>query len=469
MVVVWGFAGCTSENTKAATSSAPTMPSTTSAPTKPAAIAYINAACRRFFSLDPLEADGETSADIRRFARRRQGAVNEALRALKGLRLPPADLALGTQVDTGLRSAQSAIGQLVDLPATAVHATAAQIAVAASSQEQLGIVAITLVQYGAKSCLPTDVEPPDPSPANAAPFLEVRPEIVIPVGDALSNNFFIVADDSGAFVVMRRSREVVMIDAATNTIRWRTSLGASRPERIVLDRDRVWVRADDRWLLVRKTDGHIVRTFAATPYASTTETFYPAVAATDGVWECNGTNLFHFDRELGPDRSLPIAPGCASLDISNNESIVVLTREPRRAEFRVILVDPIVGRVVKESPIPKATGEHLLFSLDDGTNVSVGRQAIGVLHGDRDTGVVKTLSRTGKPGDGCANGTVVWVSYPDERRVLRIDTATMDANEFLAGPGAIGVGCTADTVWVTNSDDGTVMRFNVKTWPPAKA
>src|SRR5262245_40798739 len=85
-------AGCASSDDATDSTNVPetSAHATTSSvvPSKAAAIAYIDAACQRFFSLDPLNPAAANTGELRAKARQRAAAIDEARRALKDVPLP---------------------------------------------------------------------------------------------------------------------------------------------------------------------------------------------------------------------------------------------------------------------------------------------------------------------------------------------------------------------------------------------
>ena len=57
-----------------------------------------------------------------------------------------------------------------------------------------------------------------------------------------------------------------------------------------------------------------------------------------------------------------------------------------------------------------------------------------------------------------------WTTREGEQVVVRIDAESLRVEELAAGPGANAVAVVDGTLWVSNSDAGTVMRFDVDPW-----
>jgi hypothetical protein len=57
-----------------------------------------------------------------------------------------------------------------------------------------------------------------------------------------------------------------------------------------------------------------------------------------------------------------------------------------------------------------------------------------------------------------------WTTRESEQVVVRIDAESLRVEEFSAGPGVNAVAVADGTLWASNSDAGTVMRFDVDPW-----
>jgi streptogramin lyase len=57
-----------------------------------------------------------------------------------------------------------------------------------------------------------------------------------------------------------------------------------------------------------------------------------------------------------------------------------------------------------------------------------------------------------------------WTTRESEQVVVRIDAESLRVEEFAAGPGVNAVAVADGTLWASNSDAGTVMRFDVDPW-----
>ena len=57
-----------------------------------------------------------------------------------------------------------------------------------------------------------------------------------------------------------------------------------------------------------------------------------------------------------------------------------------------------------------------------------------------------------------------WTTCEAEQVVVRIDAESLVVEELAAGPGVDALAVADGTLWVSNSDAGTVMRFDVEPW-----
>jgi hypothetical protein len=190
-----GASGRDAPRSESATTAAPTT--SAPAPTKAGAIAYIDAACQRFFSLDPVDPAADTNRELVAKAKRRTAAIMEARRALTNLPLPPADHAIETKASEALEVAGSAVAQLVDVPADDRPVAAPHYDLMRTAQDALTELAVALIGYGAQGCVPEYVNTTSPPPADAGTLVDLRPTIVVRVSEALGNNALIEADAEG--------------------------------------------------------------------------------------------------------------------------------------------------------------------------------------------------------------------------------------------------------------------------------
>jgi YVTN family beta-propeller protein len=119
------------------------------------------------------------------------------------------------------------------------------------------------------------------------------------------------------------------------------------------------------------------------------------------------------------------------------------------------------------------------FPLDDRTptGIAVGFGAVWVAHGlrgqisrvDPQFGQVTWTTTVGSAAFGSPNGSValdpssVWAVFGDST-LARLDPAGGVVGEGIAGSQPAGIAVAADSVWVTNSADATVQRFNSSTF-----
>jgi len=171
------------------------------------------------------------------------------------------------------------------------------------------------------------------------------------------------------------------------------------------------------------------------------------------------------------------------------------------------IIDPSSNAIVAEVPVgirpgPVAAGDGSVWvgNLDDRTltridgarrtavatisldnrtptGIAVGRGAVWVAHGvlgeisrvDPQFGQVTRKTTVGGTAFGSPSGSValdpssVWAVFGDST-LARLDAAGDVLEEGLAGSQPAGIVVAADSVWVTNSADATVQRFNSSTF-----
>ena len=111
------------------------------------------------------------------------------------------------------------------------------------------------------------------------------------------------------------------------------------------------------------------------------------------------------------------------------------------------------------------------------TGIAVGHDAVWVAHGIRGeisrvdpqfgqiTGTTKVAGTAfGAPnGSVAADSSAVWAAFGDST-LARLNVAGDVLGEGLAGSQPAGIVVATDSVWVTNSGDATVQRFNTETF-----
>jgi hypothetical protein len=433
-------------------------------PTKAGAIAYIDAACQRFFSLDPLNPEAATNGELRTKARQRVAAIEEASRALEVVPLPSADRELAVKTSQALQVAKSAVEQLVDLPADAGAVAAPDYELMRASQEALTELAIALIDYGAQRCVPATADQPEPPPPDAGELIDVTPVAVVPVTDVLGNNALVEADTTGAFIGLLRRREVVKISATGNEVEWRAPTGDAGPEALAVADEVLWVRTRSSLQGLDAASGKTLRSVDLPPYRSADGSFFGIVAAKNRVWECRGPEV----RAIDVDREVTVwttAVGgrCTAMSDAGDDLVVVVAGEGVENErVRLAKAD---GRVAARSDVATSVAS---------TNASVDLSSAVVYLAVRGGPVTVDLESLdvrataarggGQPNASCLGAGALWYVMEGERRIVRYEPESGSLKEFLAGPGANELACTESTLWVTNSDAGTVSRYEIVPW-----
>jgi hypothetical protein len=465
-LVVGACAGSTrrsaAEDERGATST--TVTTAPPVPTKAQAIAYIDAACQRFFSLDPIDPGASTNRELVAKAKRRAAAIAEARQALTGLPLPPADIAIASKATEALEVASSAVDQLVGVRADGRPVAAADYDLMRSSQDALTELALALIRYGAKGCVPQYVNTTAPPPPDAGRLVDVRPTVVVRVSEVLANNALIEADTSGAYVGVVRTREVVKVASATNKVVWRASTGDAGPEALVAANDVVWARTRSSLVSFDPATGRRLKLIPVPPYPSAAGNVFGLVVSSTRVWECRGPEV----RAIDPSGerivwSVTVDGRCTALADAGDDLVVIVAGEGA-ANGRL--------RIAKSSGRIVARGREPTRVASTTATVDIARHRLylalrgGPVITDLDSlAIVSVRHRAGGlPNASCLAGDGLFFIIEAERRVLRYDVARGALDEFVAGPGANDLACAGGALWVTNSDAGTVTRYQVEPW-----
>jgi YVTN family beta-propeller protein len=207
-----------------------------------------------------------------------------------------------------------------------------------------------------------------------------------------------------------------------------------------------------------------------------------------------------------------VLAGAAAALLAVVAAVVLLGRDARTGlsgvgANSVGIVDPETNAIVAQVPVgirpgPVAAGDGSVWvgNLDDRTltridgaersvvatvpldnrtptGIAVGLGAVWVAHGlrgeisrvDPQFGQVTETTTVGGTAFGSPNGSValdpssVWAVFGDST-LARLDAAGGVLEEGLAGSQPAGIVVAADSVWVTNSADASVQRFNSSTF-----
>lgn len=429
---------------------------TQAATTRSESTAAVNAACTEFYRLEPLDpGPSPTVEDLRAFARGRLDAIEVTLQQIDRIPLRPADRHLAELARNNFAAARGVYRQVLDAPASTPRSEIDRLS--GIGQRLVIEVADALIDYGATSCVPPVLEPPAPAGDGAGPIVKLPAERVIRVGDPLVDDKSVAADRHSVWVALGREPSVVRIDPATDRIVARIAMPSpiTYPIRLV-DGD-VWVATQTQLLRIDRATNTVDRRFDLDGLGQPDSCF----AVTDRwLWACDRDVLHRVNlrtRRRGTDVALP---GGAQVLTSAGDHLTVAHKlgDARSRSFAVARVDVDSGALGASMSAPVDSSWGMTETPDGRIFLDSGGRIVE-LDVERSK-VVHSIERAGLAGNQMALvGDTLWVTRPDEQRLVRFDLGTESLSEVRAGPGVNGIAYGHGAVWASNSDAGTVMRF----------
>lgn len=444
--------GCANSSRADDTSAAPrsttsaAVITTTNAPTREAALAVIGDACQRFFEEDAHLDRSDTPEAIAEFVRARRAMLSDTIDVVDSINLPP-DLAELQPKVRQLLAGALAIYESPDAADTTDGRTQAE--------DLIRQAAVTVFAAGAGGCTPpARSEGPAPTADDAGPLLPLQPVATIVMGPAGVDDNRIVADETSVWVGLRNIHQLVRIDPATNEVVARVDLGGSPSGLPTLIDGYAWVDTPTEIIRIDPATNAIDRRFPRSGLGSGGTNI---VAFTrDEIYTCTQGTLNVMDPRNGSMiRQVPTGVPCYWVSAIDGEVWVSLTNGGP-----VSRVDPATGRVITTVDWPG--GQFKAF--DDGTlrwlitedQIVAFDGSTGAVLGSATRSGIDTLQAS-------AGGRSFWFTAAPEQRAIRASPVdgTVRLEEIAAGYGANAVAYHDGTVWVANSDAGTVMRFDV--------
>jgi len=202
------------------------------------------------------------------------------------------------------------------------------------------------------------------------------------------------------------------------------------------------------------------------PYASAAGNYFGLVASASRVWECRGPQVRAIDQTTEQIAwTSTLAGRCTALVDASDDLIVIVAGEGAANER--VRIAKSTGRILARDRTPTAVA---------GTNATVDQERRrlylpirgGIVTTDVDSLKIRSVRTRGGglPDASCLSNDALFFVIQSERRVLRYDIVRRALDEFVGGPGANDVACSDGTLWVTNSDAGTVTRYQVEPWTP---
>jgi len=436
--VLVACSGCNDGSTATATTS------TTLKATLTAAIATINASCRRFVrgiadQPEPVGAD-----DYQRLATSRLENIEAADRDLANAAFPPSFESLRRDVAAHLDEATAIFQGITDVTDLDALAQSRR-----RGDDVLRQVAILFYRAGALDCV---AAPPDrspvPSPPEAGELLTRAPVATISVGPPGADANRIVATTDGVWVGLKNGQGLRRIDPATNLVAADIPLDGAPGSWLVALDGLVWAATPAEVVGVSMTTDRVDVRYprGALGYDASFVDIAPGTVSSCTTGVLNQVDL----RTGAPLRSVEVAPGCQGVASLGGRWWVT-------ADGGVpVRIDPQSGAELARATDAVGTmvpGDGMLFVYDESTIARL----------DPDTGEV--LGKVVRPGcqplQPAVGGGALWLACEAEQRVIRVDAATMAVVELRAGNGANAAAYADGTLWVANSDAATVMRFDV--------
>ena len=384
------------------------------------------------------------------YARQRIAALDAGLVGVNSVPLPPTSRSLRELVRNNIASAKAIYSQVAALPADAAPASTA--AVFRSAGQLVVETAVALIDYGATSCAPPADEPAAPPGQGAGRLLAVKPTAVITVNDPLLDNKSIIADRHAVWVAVARAPAVVRIDPKTNAVVARVPVPSHITQQIQLIDGKVWI----------PTDTDLVRIDEATNRIDW-QIGLESLAPPDSAFTVHGV-LHRIDipsRRRAPD--VPLPGSCQSVT-SAGHHVTVAAGIPNHG-IVISRIDATTGALGARIHVPASSVWGMLEAPDGRVFVDASSDSNRLEELDVDHGrVVHSILRDGTEGNQLAFADgALWVTRPDEQRLVRYDLTTGRLEEVQAGPGVNGVAVAGGSA--TNSDAGTVARYEAAPEP----
>lgn len=448
-------AACTQSGGDARVSTGETVDAGATA-TRSESVAAVNAACTEFYRFEPLDPGPQpTVDDLRAFARGRITAIGAALRQVDAVPLRPRDRHLSELSRNNFAAALDVYRQLLAAPDSTPREEIDRLS--DTGQRRVIEVAVAMVDYGATSCVPQVLERPAPAGAGAGPLVRRPPDRVVRVGDPLVDDKSVVADRNSVWVGLGREPSVVRIDPVTDRIVARIAMPSTITWPIRLVDGDVWVPTETQLLRIDGTTNAIDRRFELDGLGPPDSCF---TVAGRWLWVCDRDVLHRVDIRTGRRGADVALPGGAQALTSAEDHLTVAHQvgDARSRSFAVARLDPASGRIGPSMVSPVGSSWGMTEAKDGRIFLDSGGRIVELdLERSR---VVHSIDRAGLPGNQMALvGGTLWVTRPDEQRLVRYDLEAGSLSEVRAGPGVNGIAYGHGAVWAANSDAGTVSRF----------
>lgn len=442
-------AGCddSTVNSSPSTTTPSSVTTTTLAPTEDQGIEDINAACRAFLAGDAKSDPNATGPEeIRAFADARIALIEAAKASLATARFPDSMVHLRRE-----------IGQMLDgalvLYQNAATAESDQLGpLRAQAEDLIRQVAVTFLQEGAQDCVPTVRErAPAPLAADAGELLPRAPVATITVGPPGVDDNRVVADTHAVWVGLKNLHQMVRIDPATNTVVANIDLGDAPSGGPAIVDGYLWIDTPQEIIRIDPATNTIDRRFPRGDLGYGDG--FPVHFTRDELYTCvQGVLHVTSPTDGSPIRAVTLPTGCIGAATDGRRFWVAST-----GPSSLMRIDPVSGDVLVSVPEAGLSGMALV-----GDSVWAYRGST-IMQFDADTGkLLGTATRSDidvlqyTPGGGA-----YWITSSSNQRAIRVDAATMKVTELEAGAGANAIAYFDGTVWIANSDAGTVMRYDV--------
>jgi hypothetical protein len=423
--------------------------------TRAEAIAEMEANCTRIYGeLAELPRDLTTPAGILDYADAMDEIVGRAIVLTDQSTIPRRDADVVRRVRAELESAQAVL----------LRRTAGMsLDDIGQFEEHLRRAASQLVDYGADACLPPPrVTDPETPPPGAGERVVLEPTAVVTVGPVGVDNNRIAAGAGAVWVGLKNGNALVRIDPADNRVVATIPIEQSPSGQIVVAGGYVWssgerglVRVDPR---TNTVDRVIPRSVLGTGSADR------VWVTSDAIWSCaSGTGVVRRSQlrtgRVVAEVQLPTT--CFEL-AADTEDVWIGGISFEADQSWLHHVDARTNELTASLAIPD--GGRLPVAGDGAVWLDT---VVGAMRITQDaTGVLAIVGRpAGDVSFVSAFGSgAFWTTRESEQVVVRVDAGSLEVEEFAAGPGVNGVAVADGTLWVNNSDAGTVMRFDVDPW-----
>ncbi len=390
------------------------------------------------------------------FASARTRSLQAGLGALETVPFQAKDRPLRDLVHDNLASALAIYRDVLGLPASTPRLTAESLMV--SAQRLVIQSAVALINYGAKQCAPPADERPAAPGRDGGALVAVAPTAVINVGAPGLDNKSIVVDGSGAWVALAREPSLVRIDRTSNVIVARVALPSAVTQPIQAVDGHIWVATTTEMDRIDEATNHIDFRMDLGQLGPPDSAF----TVNGGVlWACDAETLHRFDVADNRPLSDVFLPGACQVLTATGDHVTVaygVLTGPSFAMF-VARINAETGGIEASVALPGLRSAWGMLETPSGRVFidSGGKlEEVDVMH----KRVVRTYARSGRPGNELALvGVTLWLTRQDEQRLVAYDLERGWLAEVTGGPGVNGVAYFDGSIWATNSDAGTVVRY----------